>query len=327
MDKKQECKVQGRSIALCAQCGIMPINHKIGTQHCIEPTDPNVKAANSFFPDYDIKDSKQHKRKYDESAERSPMHTKRLRAKLNQHMHQEFEPPLNIPYSNYSYRFFHDRLNQSCNYLSKALEQMKKKDDYVRAYDLTTDDFSVVETRKRLAEIETLVSQLDAEIPPLRRKVKQMQKKLHKEDERLKAARRERNIKVLKLQSLIAEWERKMKYYFETPGPFEQRWNQFCTNNGIRLSMKMIKGKEAFAFFDAYEEFAQLWSPIEFKTQDNKKITIGSERYVKIVRKFFRRIWEMNQIVGPVTFRKFKKIISILRSKFSGLLSDQNKLH
>ena len=93
-----------------------------------------------------------------------------------------------------------------------------------------------------------------------------------------------------------------MNTFYETPGPFMERFLNFLKLCKIRENLKMIKGVETFEFFRRYDEFSKLWTPIIFTDDSGRKISIGSNLYRSRVKKFFRMLYEMNQIVGPVTY-------------------------
>ena len=92
-----------------------------------------------------------------------------------------------------------------------------------------------------------------------------------------------------------------MKSFYEEPGPFMGRFLNFLKLCKIRENLKMIKGDEAYEFFRRYDEFSQLWTPIIFTDDSGRTISIGSNLYRSRVKKFFRMLYEMNEIVEPVT--------------------------
>lgn len=104
------------------------------------------------------------KRGWDDSFARSPVPKKKHRAKLIRHLNQEFDPTFDIDFKNFSFRHFHDRINQADNNLGYARERMMKCDDVVKAHGLKAeglkkhglkyDTFDMRAEHKKLEDLE-----------------------------------------------------------------------------------------------------------------------------------------------------------------------------
>ena len=183
----------------------------------------------------------------------------------------------------------------------KKLEVLEKK------IEKSDSDYTTLDARWRGKK--KVVKKLEKEVKALKKK--------HSAGAKVKLALRKRELKAEKnlekdlksekdklyvaIGELVHDWEETMKIFYDTPGPFMSRFFNFLKLCKIRKNLKMIKGVEAFEFFRRYDEFSQLWSPIIFTNDSGKKISIGSEFYSHRVKKFFCKLNEMNQIVGPVT--------------------------
>ena len=101
-------------------------------------------------------------------------------------------------------------------------------------------------------------------------------------------------------EALDNEWHESRQQYFCEPGPFISRMKAFLKDNGIDIFRKLPLGKDAYGFYHSFRSFGELWSPIEFRSINNKVVCIGQEYHKRVMTEYCCYVHEMSLLVGPV---------------------------